>query len=183
MSAPPLASAGAPALAWRRFGLTFAAVAAGLAAALYGVVLAVDPYGTRARPGRAPGPIMDINQRFMYPQIVRGGRFDSAVFGTSTVRLLDPKQLSALFEARFANLGLNAGTPWEQVQLAGLFLRQVREPKVLVFGLDTTWCEPDADRKRVTFRAFPPWLYDEDPANDWPALLNLKSSRSQAAWC
>jgi hypothetical protein len=162
-------------LAWRRFGLTFAAAAAAVGATLYGFVLAIDPYGTRVRPGRPPGPIMDLNQRFMYPQIVRSGRYDSAVFGTSTVRLLEPKQLSALFEAKFANLGLNAGTPWEQVQLAGFFLRHVREPKVMIFGLDATWCEPDADRKRVTFRPFPPWLYDENPTNDWPELLNLKS--------
>jgi len=42
---------------------------------------------------------------------VRSGRYDSAVVGTSTVRLLDPQRLGALFGARFANLGLNAGTP------------------------------------------------------------------------
>jgi hypothetical protein len=175
MSLFPSAPAAAPALAWRRFGLTFAAAAVGVAAALYGFVAAVDPYGTRVRPGRAPGPIMDLNQRFMYPQIVRSGRYDSAVFGTSTVRLLDPAQLGELFQARFANLGMNAGTPWEQAQLAALFLRYVPAPKAIVLGLDATWCEPDADRKRVTFRAFPPWLYDENPLNDWPELMNLRS--------
>jgi len=165
----------APALAWRRFGLTFGLVAFSATTLLYGFVLGVDPYGTRVRPGRPPGPIMDLNQRFMYPQIARSGLYDSAVFGTSTVRLLDPRQLSMLFQARFANLGLNAGTPWEQIQLAALFLRHMPQPKVLVFGLDTTWCEPDADRKRLTFRAFPPWLYDENPINDWPGLSNLRS--------
>jgi hypothetical protein len=175
MTAPPLASPAAPALAWRRFGLAFAAVATLAAAALYGFVLAIDPYGLHVRPGRPPGPIMDLNQRYMYPQIVRSGRYDSAVFGTSTVRLLDPKELGALFDGRFANLGLNAGTPWEQFELAALFLRHAREPKALVFGLDITWCEPDADRRRFTFRAFPPWLYDENPINDLPGLLSLKS--------
>jgi len=118
---------------------------------------------------------MDLNQRFMYPQIVRSGRFDAAVFGTSTVRLLDPEKLGAAFGGRFANLGLNAGTPWEQIQLAELFLRHVPEPKALLFGLDTTWCEKDADRNTLTFRAFPPWLYDESRLNDYPHLLNLTS--------
>jgi hypothetical protein len=120
---------------------------------------------------------MDLNQRFMYPQIVRSGRYDSAVFGTSTMRLLDPAKLDGLFGGRFANLGLNAGTPWEQMQLADLFLRHVPRPKTLVFGLDTTWCEADADSpaKRLTFRAFPPWLYDEDPLNDFSEIFNLKS--------
>jgi hypothetical protein len=175
MAPPSLDAAGAPAPAWRRFGLSFAAAALAAAGGLYGFVLALDPYGLRAGPGRTPGPIMDLNQRFMYPQIVRSRRYDAAVFGTSTIRLLDPQRLGALFGARFANLGLNAGTPWEQAQLAGLFLRHVPRPAAMIFGLDTSWCEPDADRRRLTPRAFPPWLYDEDPLNDLAGLANMRS--------
>jgi hypothetical protein len=160
---------------WRRFSLTFAATVLLVTLALYAFIWILDPYGVRASPSRAPSPIMDLNQRFMYPQIVRGGRYDAAVFGTSTIRLLDPERLSAAFGARFANLGLNAGTPWEQIQLATFFLHYVPQPKMLIFGLDPTWCEPDADRKRLTFRAFPPWLYDESRLNDLPELLNLKT--------
>jgi hypothetical protein len=118
---------------------------------------------------------MDLNQRFMYPQVVRSGRYDAAIFGTSTVRLLDPRKLGGALGGRFANLGLNAGTPWEQMQLADLFLRHVPDPKVLIFGLDRTWCEQDADRKQLTFRAFPPWLYDDSRLNDYAELLNLTS--------
>jgi hypothetical protein len=153
------------------FGIT----SLGLALAFYLLILAVDPYGRHAGPGREPTPIMDVNQRFMYPQIIRSGRYDSAVFGTSTIRLLDPKRLGELFGGRFANLGLNAGTPWEQVQLMDLFLRRVPQPRTVILGIDPTWCEEDADRKRLTRRAFPLWLYDDDPLNDWPELLNLKS--------
>ena len=155
----------------------FAAAAFGIAAAAYLFIVMLDPYGLRTAPGRAPTPIMDLNQRFMYPQVVRSGRYDAAIFGTSTIRLLDPLRLGQAFEARFANLGLNAGTPWEQVQLASLFLRHVPAPKALVFGIDMTWCEADADteRKRLTPRAFPPWLYDDDPLDDYPKLLNARS--------
>jgi len=160
---------------WRRFALSLVATAAGLAAALYAFIVILDPYGARAGPKRPPSPIMDLNQRFMYPQVVRSGRFDAAIFGTSTVRLLDPRKLDGRFGASFANLGLNAGTPWEQLQLAGLFLRHVPQPKALMFGLDQTWCEQDADRKTLTFRAFPPWLYDESRLNDYPELFNLTS--------
>jgi hypothetical protein len=155
---------------WRVFAATLCAAAAAVGAVLYGFVLLLDPYGLRAT-----RPIMDLNQRFMYPQIVRSRRFDAALFGTSTVRLLDPDRLNAVLGVRFANLGLNAGTPWEQMQLADLFLRQVPEPKALVFGLDRNWCEADADRKRLTFRAFPPWLYDESRLDDYAKLLNLRS--------
>jgi hypothetical protein len=160
---------------WRGFSATLMAAAASSAAAMFLFVLAVDPYGLRTGPGRAPVPIMDLNQRFMYPQIVRSGRYDSAVFGTSTVRLLDPQRLDALFGARFTNLGLNAGTPWEQIQLARLLLGHVRQPKVLIFGLDSPWCSPDADRDRLTFRTFPAWLYEKRPLRYAYKLFSFKS--------
>lgn len=146
-------------------------------AGLYALVVALDPYGTRVALGHAPTPIMDLNQRYMYPQLARSGLYDAAIFGTSTIRLLDPNRLDAAFGAHFVNLGINAGTPWEQMQLAELFLRHVPHPKMLILGLDRNWCEPDADAegKRITFRSFPPWLYDENPFNDYPELLNLKS--------
>jgi hypothetical protein len=162
-------------LLWRRFSATLAAAAAGSAAAIFLFVLALDPYGLRVGPGRPPAPIMDLNQRFMYPQIVRSGRYDSAVVGTSTVRLLDPQRLEALFGGRFANLGLNAGTPWEQVELVRLLLRHVPRPKVLIFGFDQTWCSPGVDRERLTFRTFPAWLYEERPLRYVYKLLSLKS--------
>src|SRR3978361_166120 len=63
--------------------------------ALVALIAALDPYGLRAAPGRPPGPIMDTNQRLSYPQIARGGRFDAAVFGSSTARLLDPDALDS----------------------------------------------------------------------------------------
>lgn len=164
-----------PASDWRRFGLAFGLAAALLMSASYGFIVALDPYGLRVGPGQSPVPIMDVNQRFMYPQIARSGQYDAAVFGTSTVRLLDPERLGRALGGRFANLAINAGTPWEQLQLAGLLVRHVPEIRTIVLGIDRPWCDPGADTSRTTFRAFPRWLYDDDPLNDWPELLNLKS--------
>ncbi|WP_407068148.1 hypothetical protein [Methylobacterium crusticola] len=163
---------GAP---WRRFvrGVLGTGGLAGLL--VLGFVAAMDPYGLRAGPGRAPGPIMDLNQRFMYPQVVRGGAYDAAVFGTSTARLLDPEALDRAFGARFANLAMNAATPWEQAQLARLFL-EAAPARAVLFGLDATWCEAEAETRRLTFRAFPPWLYEARAP--WTGLLrqwNLQS--------
>lgn len=148
---------------WRRFALLFLAAAALAGAACIGFVAALDPYGLRAGPGRAQGPLMDGNQRFMYPQVARSGAYDAAVFGTSTARLLDPAELGNAFGGRFANLSMNAATPFEQSELARLYLRHNR-PRMLILGLDSTWCEPDADRRRLTFRAFPTWLYAPEAA-------------------
>lgn len=162
---------------WPGFLRAFVSGSVLIVVSLWGFVLALDPYGTRTGPDRRPTPIMDLNGRYMYPQLARSGLFDAAVFGTSTIRLLDPQRLSDAFGVRLANLGLNAGTPWEQVQLAGLFVRHVPRPELLVFGLDRNWCEPDADApaRRLTFRSFPPWLYDENPLNDLVPQLDLKS--------
>ncbi|KMO28830.1 hypothetical protein VQ03_29780, partial [Methylobacterium tarhaniae] len=119
----PLDSAATSSAAdWRHFAGLLVGAAGLLGLLVLAFVTILDPYGLRAAPGRRSGPIMDLNQRFMYPQVVRGGAYDSAVFGTSTARLLDPHGLDRAFGGRFANLAMNAATPWEQTQLARLFL-------------------------------------------------------------
>ncbi|GAA0243607.1 hypothetical protein LNAOJCKE_0887 [Methylorubrum aminovorans] len=155
---------------WRRFVLLFLSVMALAGLACIGLIAALDPYGLRAGPGRAQGPLMDGNQRFMYPQVARSGAYDAAVFGTSTLRLLDPADLGRAFGGRFANLSMNAATPYEQSELARLYLRHER-PTTLVFGIDPTWCEPNADERRLTFRAFPAWLYQ--PVTLWDAVRQV----------
>ncbi|CAO4147775.1 SGNH/GDSL hydrolase family protein [Methylorubrum thiocyanatum] len=169
--------AGAPS-EWRHFVLLFLGVAALAGLACIGFVAALDPYGLRAGPGRAPGPLMDGNQRFMYPQVARSGAYDGAVFGTSTLRLLDPAALERAFGGRFANLSMNAATPYEQAELARLYLRHNR-PKALVFGIDPTWCEPEAAERRLTFRAFPAWLYRPDAA--WGVLRQVNGQSVSTA--
>lgn len=164
-----------PATPWKRFAGLLVGATGLLGLGVLAFVTLLDPYGLRAGPGRAPGPIMDLNQRFMYPQVVRGGGYDSAVFGTSTARLLDPQGLDRAFGGHFANLAMNAATPWEQTQLARLFLTRAPARAVL-FGLDAPWCETDAERKRLTFRAFPPWLYREPLA--WTAMFHQWNQQS-----
>lgn len=164
---PDSATPAASPTTWWRFAGLLLGTAGILGLGVLAFVTILDPYGLRAAPGRAPGPIMDLNQRFMYPQVVRGGAYDAAVFGTSTARLLDPGALDKAFGGRFANLAMNAATPWEQTQLARLFL--ARAPaKAVLFALDAPWCEADAGTKRLTFRAFPPWLYREPLGWDAP---------------
>jgi hypothetical protein len=108
----------------------------------------------------------------MYPLVVRSGRFDSFVIGSSTSRLLDPKILDGGFDAHFANLAMDAMLAWEQQTMMDYFRRRNGAPKVVIVGLDTVWCLPQADRIRVTSRGFPDWLYDDDPWNDYLYLLN-----------
>lgn len=160
---------------WFAWSKAFVIATLALAGLLSGFVVAMDPFGLRISAGLAARPLMDLNQRFMYPQLVRSGAFDSGVFGTSTMRLLDPAILSRSVGGRFANLAMNAATPWEQVEMARLFARTVPAAKAVIWGVDHTWCEPDATSpaKRLTPRPFPPWLYDGAGWFDGLRQLNL----------
>jgi hypothetical protein len=149
--------------------------AAGVAALLFFAILLLDPYGNSPLRLVSRQPIMDINQRYMYPRIARSKAYDSVVIGTSTSRLLDPRALDAAFGGRFANLAMNAGTAWEQAELAKLYLRHNPAPKTFILGLDQVWCLPEGAIERITFRGFPEWMYDENPLNDLPELFNLKT--------
>lgn len=157
---------------WRGFVRTFLLVLIGTVAGCYLFIVMVDPYGDLPFSLPMDRRIVSISDRFMYPQIVRSHRFDSLVIGTSTSRLLDPDILDREFHARFANLAMSSGMAWEQAQMLDLFVRTDGAPKVLIVGLDSVWCDQDADKHRITFRGFPNWLWDDNPWNDLPHLFN-----------
>jgi hypothetical protein len=162
-------------MAWTRFVKQLLATS-GLAAALaLSLVAAMNPFGNLPVQAFSSHVIMDTNDRFQLPAIVRSRAFDSAVFGTSSSKLLDPAWLEAAFGGRFANLALNDGRAWEEAQLASLFLRTVARPGTLLIGIDWVWCAGDADANRITRRGFPPWIYDDNPWNDWLYIANWRS--------
>src|SRR5262249_16598930 len=146
-----------------------------LLAIAYGFIVVMNPYGHLPLRIFGAHVIMDINQRFQYPAIVRSGLFDSVVIGTSTSRLLDPERLAARFGGRFANMAMNDARAWEEYRLARLFLDHQPQPKTLLIGLDWVWCAQNADTDRVTTRGFPEWMYDENPWNDWLYILNPRT--------
>ncbi len=170
-----LFSARDDASAWRGMARTAAVTLAGGLALVCGVIFLVDPYDVVPFSPRAERPMMDLNQRWLYPGVARSGRFDSYVIGTSTIRLLDPERLDRAFGGRFANLAMNSATAWEQDQLARVILRAGGPPRTLVIGIDTVWCARDADTQRITFRGFPEWMYDDNRWNDLLHLLNGKT--------
>ncbi len=153
--------------------MTALGTACGLTAALYVAVVVVDPYDTLwlSPPfDRAP---VSTNQRYSYPAIAREARFDSVVIGTSTSRLLRPAKLDQVFGGSFANLSLNSGTAYEQSQILKLFARHHPDARTVIFGIDIVWCDSRRKYTEFTFRPFPPWLYDENAANDLAHIFNL----------
>ena len=153
---------------WRRFLCTLLATAALAGGAVWLFIMGVNPYANLpvSWPFFDRGPV-DGNARYAFPALARSPAFDSAVFGTSSSRLLRPAALNPAFGARFANLAMNSATSYEQTQLLELFLRHHPVPRVIAIGLDVQWClTPPLDAK-FTFRSFPAWLYDDTWPGRW----------------
>jgi hypothetical protein len=160
---------------WRRFALALVGTLGAGAALIAAALLLLDPYGVSPIGLPKPRPLMDTNQRWMYPQIVHHGRHDSLVIGTSTSRLLRPAELDAAFGGRFANLALNAGLAAEQLRVLDAFRRANGPPRTLLVGLDAVWCDPGANATDETFRGWPAWLWDGAGARDLARTLNGRS--------
>jgi len=161
---------------WRRFNISFVSIfGTGLGLSILFVLL-LDPYGNSLLGLPLREPILEINQRYVYPQIVRRGPYDSFVIGTSTSRLLEPQRLNKALGGNFANLAMDDARAWEQMQMMKLILRDAGAPARLFIGLDTVWCREDADTHLTSKqRDFPAWLYDSNPVNDLPNMLNVST--------
>ncbi|MGE0858708.1 MAG: hypothetical protein AB7I01_05095 [Gammaproteobacteria bacterium] len=146
-----------------------------LGALIYAFILVIDPYQVVPFAPALPRAPISTNQRFSYPAIARSSAFDSAVIGTSTMRLIDPARLDAGSGARFANLAMNSATAYEQGRMLELFMRHHPAARALVVGNDGTWCNRRPDVPQYTFRAFPEWMFDDEPWNDLFYLFNDKA--------
>ena len=153
---------------WRRFAKTLLLTAAGLVGGLYLFVIAVDPWGSLPLSLPLPRVPISSNARFAFPVLARSPRFDAAVFGTSTARLLRPVDLDPEFGARFVNLAMNSATAWEQSQMLGVFLRAHPHPGAILIDMDAAWCGESAER--LTPRPFPDWMYQR---NRWPGYAEM----------
>jgi hypothetical protein len=156
---------------WHEANRIFLTTFIGILSAVYIFVVLVDPYGVVPFSLPFDRPIMS-SQRQMYPQILKTGRYDSIVVGTSTSRLLDPAALSRVLGGHFASLAMPSLTAWEQVQIIDFFRRTVTEPKGLLIGLDHEWCSRDNAIALGTEKEFPSWAYDGNRWNDLLYLLN-----------
>jgi hypothetical protein len=140
-------------------------------AAVYAFVALVDPWGVLPFHIPAERPPISTNARYAFAGLARSDRFDAAIFGTSTMRMLRPAELNQAFDARFANLAMNAATAYEQSRLFDVFLRAHPRPRAVVIGLDHVWCDA-GPLQRYTPRAFPETFYEASP---WPAYREMLS--------
>ncbi|MFT4563509.1 MAG: hypothetical protein ACI9BW_003265 [Gammaproteobacteria bacterium] len=159
----------------RSFILSILLIFAFLVLAVYALIVLVDPYSNIAFSlplDRAP---ISTNQRFAYPTIARDQRYDSAVIGSSTMRLLNPDRLDRMLDANFANLAMNSATAYEQMRMHALFSLHHPQTKYLIIGIDDSWCKREQHYEKFTFREFPEWMFDENPWNDLLYMFNDKA--------
>jgi hypothetical protein len=162
--------------AWRRFIAVILGVTAVVILTAFAFVAVVDPYDNLAFSPSWKRYRVTTNERYAFPGLIRHGRFDSAVFGTSTIMLLKPEELDRMVGGRFANLAMSYATPWEQTQMMKFFGEHVRDPvRNIVVGIDMDWCSPTKPLARLTAHPFPPWEYDDNPWNDYTHLLNTRA--------
>ena len=162
-----------PTAVWRRFFWLTVGTAAGLVGLIYAFVVLVDPWGSL--PWSLPLDRVPVtsNQRFAYPALARSAKFDSAVFGDSTSRLLRPAELDPPFGARFANLAMNDATPYEISRLLLVFAAAHPGAKVVMVGIDLSWCVTGDSFEQLTPRAFPEWMYRSNRWDGYAQMFNL----------
>jgi hypothetical protein len=161
-------------VAWRRFFRLGVGCAAVATAAIYLFVVLVDPFDTLPLSPPADRIPIATNARFSFPALARSPRFDAAIFGTSTSRLLRPAVLDPLFDARFANLAMNDATPYEQRRLMRLFIAAHPAARAFVLGVDVRWCTTGEPDVKFTPRPFPAWMYAQGHWYDrWRGYVEL----------
>ncbi|MDX5367036.1 MAG: hypothetical protein LPK88_11375 [Alphaproteobacteria bacterium] len=158
---------------WTRFLRLAIGLFAALTLGMLALIVWANPYRNLPFVG-TDRPLMDGNQRYMYPSIARDLSFDSGVFGNSSVRFLPPALLDRELGGSFAVLGMDAATPYEQMRLARLFheVRAPAAPATVIHGIGAAWCEREESYRRFTPRPFPEWMYDHNPWNDALYVLN-----------
>ncbi len=134
---------------WNKFLKLLMGIAIGALALLYLWVYLVDAYDIfMFSPDASRSPVSSKRRHFN-PGIARNPSFDSFIMGTSTVMLLKPQHLNQLLDAKIANLSLPAGSPYEQLRMASLFMEYHEKLNLIILSVDDVWCSIDGADKYI----------------------------------
>ena len=163
---------------WRRFFRLAAGTTALVVAVVYAFVVLVDPFDTLPLSPPADRVQVASNARFAFPSMARSDKFDSALFGTSTSRLMRPAALDPLFGTRLVNLSMNDATIYEQGRIMDVFRRAHPVPKLVMVGLDIRWCVTGDSYQMLTGRPFPEWMYQDNAWRGYAEMFNQYAVQS-----
>ncbi len=160
---------------WQKFLWPFAlTLAAGLAIPFFLVLLA-DPYGVSPIRAISSEIVVPTQRRFIVADIIRSRRYDSFIVGTSTVNSINPGWLEAEFGGKFANVAVHGSTPYEQMRVLDLVLRQKPMPRMVILGLDDVWCSRVEPARYHPQAQFPDWLFEDWNLGHFSHLLNWRA--------
>ena len=149
--------------AWRRFDIRFGASLAVLSAAIFLLLLFIDPYDSGRLMHYGTLGVVDENPRTADVSRARDQAFDAAIFGNSRGQMLDPAQLSAETNFKFVQLTIPGTGPREQLSLLDWFVRHHHHIGAIIFVTDPAWCTQDAALPELN--PFPFWLYSDNTIN------------------
>jgi hypothetical protein len=164
--------------AWRPVLRRYGAICLALAFVVVSFLIASDPYDTGVF-GLFDGyGVPKYGQRLTDASLARRPAVEAAIIGNSTSQLIDPARLTTLTGLRFVSLAIPGTGPIEQLAVAHWLVRHHRggdaKPlKVLVFGLDVSWCRGDG--RLGLNNPFPFWLYSDSRLEYVAHLFSLKS--------
>ncbi len=134
---------------WNKFLKRLIGITISALALLYLWVYLVDAYDIFLFSADASRSPVSSKRRHFNPGIARNPSFDSFIMGTSTVMLLKPQHLNQLLDAKIANLSLPAGSPYEQLRMAALFMEYHEKLNLIILSVDDVWCSIDGADKYI----------------------------------
>ncbi len=112
-------------------------------------------------------------ERFLAPGIAANFDYDCPILGTSLIENFIPSYLDKKMAVNSIRLCLQAGTAYELGKLLDIVIR-AGQAKKIIYALDLYYFRGAVDRTHPQ-RDFPLYLYDENPFNDLPYLLNISN--------
>jgi hypothetical protein len=165
---------GSDARRWRRLLRNYAVATVVGWFVVAALILATDPYDTGRFALLPSRGVPDFGQRLSFASLARRPDIDGAVFGNSTIQLLDPARLSKLTGRHFVSLAVPGSGPREQLAIADWFRRRHRDANLtFIFGIDTTWCT--TEKPIPITNPFPFWLYSSSRLDYSFGLMRYKS--------
>lgn len=136
----------------------FLGVVAGILFVVFVYLFFKDPYGRWGYRSSAEMP--NLGERELLVSRALDPQFDAAIVGNSTSIPMQPEVLDRLTGYRFVSLSMSGSQSPAALTAATFFLRHHPLAKVVIIGLDDSWCTQGDDVEET--HPFPYWLWGND---------------------
>lgn len=165
-------------VAWRRLLYRYGVYCVIVGIAVAALLVVSDPYDTGRLTPFDGFNVAAFDQRMAVASVGRLPAATGAIFGNSTIQLVDPAELGALTGIGFVSLTFAASGPIEHIAVARYFLRHhppgsKNQARALVFGVDRSWCRDDGLLEPM--HPFPFWLIANSEIAYMSGLMQLES--------